>query len=141
MQIAPTDAPKSRFWNQKLWPPWWQLGPRSVNMFFPRPCRRLDRLAHLALPTFVRQDFPSSAYLPRLASTNFVWGSTRRYHVFARDCVSLYQVAMVHWRLGTLERWGRGTTAPWCHRFIMTWFHGPWCHGTAVSKYHGIMAP
>ena len=28
---------------QHIWPPGWQFGPRSANIFFPRPCRRLER--------------------------------------------------------------------------------------------------
>ena len=28
---------------QHVWSLWSQFGPRSVNIFFPRPCRRLDR--------------------------------------------------------------------------------------------------
>ena len=35
--LEPKSAP------QHIWPPGWQFGPRSVNIFFPRPCRRLDR--------------------------------------------------------------------------------------------------
>ena len=37
MILEPKSAP------QHVWSLWSQFGPRSANIFFPRPCRRLDR--------------------------------------------------------------------------------------------------